>query len=263
MKENLYAGFVNMDHRKDRLIHMRNQLEKAGIEAVRHRGMPWKEVPKKREEVAMMIDRTPGAIGCFHSQLQVMLEAWLQYKHALVMEDDCVFCSDFQKRLDHLDRFVENREWDVLWLGGTFHVPTYWHTGKHHLLPDTTWRRDAEQTDDPRVMRTYGAFSTYAYIVNFASIQKILYKLEEHMPRSIGIDYSFIALGPELKCFAFVPGCVRQMDNKSDIGKGYTIFSNFAKLNGNEENSRYWYQDRMEDFDPLKFDWKDAKNKTT
>jgi len=104
--------------------------------------------------------------------------------------------------------------------------------------------------------RTYGAFCTYAYVVNVKSIEKILNLFDEHLHTSIGIDWLFIKLQPQLKCFAFVPGSVKQMDNKSDIGTGMTIFSGFSKLNGTVENSRYWYQENMSDFDPNTFEWK-------
>jgi hypothetical protein len=65
-----------------------------------------------------------------------------------------------------------------------------------------------------------------------------------------------------LKTFAFVPGSVRQINNLSDIGTNpdgspaMTVFSGFSKLNGTEENSRYWFQDKIENFNPDTFEWK-------
>ncbi len=206
-----------------------------------------------------MLNRTPGALGCHISQVLVMGAACAELKHAFVMEDDLIFCSDFQKRLTYIDEFTKTHSWDAIWLGATFHVnPPYWHTGKNPDLKGSNFGRDAELTDDPRMIRTYGAFSTYAYIVNLESIPKILALLDKHVHESMGIDWLFIKIQPQLKTFAFVPGCVKQMDNKSDIGKGWTIFSGFAKLNGTKENSAYWWQDRMEDFLPENFNWKEC-----
>ena len=105
-------------------------------------------------------------------------------------------------------------------------------------------------TDDPRIIRTYGCFCTYAYIINKNSLEKIIKLLDENVHLSMGIDWLFILLQPRLKTFAFVPGMVKQMDNQSDIGDGITVFSGFSKLNGTEENSRYWWQNKMEDFNP-------------
>ena len=63
-----------------------------------------------------------------------------------------------------------------------------------------------------------------------------------HVSISMGIDWLFILLQPYLKTFAFVPGCVKQMDNLSDIGQGITRFSGFAIL------GPHWFRDRMTDF---------------
>ena len=90
--------------------------------------------------------------------------------------------------------------------------------------------------------------------------------LDEIMPQSIGIDWSMIQISPKLYTYAFVPGCIKQYDNTSDqipsLGEnGRTEFSKFATLNGTIENSAYWWQDDMNSFDPLSFDWAEAKIK--
>lgn len=262
MIENLYASYVNLASRRDRFTHMQGQFKKVGIDAVRTPGILPKEVKGDLSKYQVMLKRTPGALGCHIAQTKIMSDALVRGKHAFVMEDDLVFCSDFQKRLQYIDEFTKTHVWDVIWLGATFHVnPPHWHTGKNKDLLGATMGRDAELTGDPRMIRTYGCFSTYAYIVNVESIEKILKMLDEHVHESMGIDWLFIKLQPQLHTYSFVPGCVKQMDNKSDIGKGYTIFSGFAKLNGTVENSRYWWQDKMELFDPRSFDWKEAKIK--
>jgi hypothetical protein len=112
--------------------------------------------------------------------------------------------------------------------------------------------RDAETTDDPWMMRTFGAFCTYAYIVRDRSIERVLHLLDEWLDLSMGIDWAMIQIQPQLQTFAFVPGSVIQRDNKSDIGSGMTIFSGFSKL------GPYWFAERMEDFDPTTFEWHEA-----
>jgi len=247
--DDAYASYVNLDHRRDRYVRMIDVLKRAGISAVRTRGMLPSEYKGPPERIACMLHRPQkGAIGCHFSQVGIMTEALFQQKHAFVMEDDLVFCSDFQRRMEHVSAFCETHPWDVIWLGGTFHVgPPWWH--KNDL------GRDAECTDDPRIMRTYGAFSTHAYIVNKDSIAKCLKWIDEILPLSMGIDWAFIQIQPRLHTYAFVPGCVIQIDNQSDIGHGVTVFSGFKKL------GPYWFQDTMDEFDPLKFDWKEAKRR--
>ncbi len=254
---NIHASFVNLDQRPDRLQKMYASIDKLELPLLIHRtqGILPEEYSGPTERIRTMLSRPQkGAIGCFESQLRIMRDAYSQDKHAFVMEDDLVFCSDFKKRLEYLFEWSKTHTWDIAWLGGTFHVnPPYWHKD--------TLGRDAELTDDPRMIRTYGSFCTYAYIVNVYSITKILDLLEKWMPLSIGIDWSMIQISPQLKTYAFVPGCITQYDNQSNIGQGMTYFSKFAKLNGTLENSAYWYQDKMEDFDPLTFNWAEARVK--
>lgn len=255
-----YISYVNLDHRIDRLNHMVSELDRINLPAIRQRAFHWKEVAHRDPKYLKMYERTPGAIGCHYSQCEIMRKAKAEDKHAFVMEDDLIFCSDFHERLIYIESFLEKQpDWDVFWLGGTFHSPAFWHPkGESGMRPNCSANlgKDFDHTDDPRIKRTYGAFCTYAYIVNKNSIDKILNLFEQHIHTSIGIDWLFIKLQPQLKCFAFVPGCVKQMDNQSDIGNGVTVFSGFSRLNGTVENSRYWFQDKMEDFNPETFEWK-------
>lgn len=253
-----HIAFVNLDHRTDRLEHMNTQLSRLGLNAVRVRGLLPAECQHKKR-IETMMKRTPGAVGCHFSQVSIMERALSEGKHAWVMEDDLIFCQDFLDRVVLFNGFLQGRDWDVLWLGGTFHAPVFWHRiGKSGMPPDCSAQlgKDYEHTDDPRFKKTYGAFCTYAYIVNHKSIEKILSLFDTHIHTSIGIDWLFIKLQPQLNCFAFVPGSVKQMDNMSDIGTGMTIFSGFSRLNGTEENSRYWYQENINDFNPETFEWK-------
>lgn len=257
-----HTKFVNLAHRNDRLAHMTAQLTAAGIKAERHDAIKTGNFTWDPVKYGVMLNRTPGAIGCYLSQMEVMKEAMQIDKSAFVMEDDLIFCHDIQKRLDYIEDYINNQapDFDVFWLGGTFHVgPPHWHSGRNGMLPNATLGKDAERTGDPRILRTYGCFSTHAYIVNVKSLEQILFLLDKEIETSIGIDYSFIRLQPILETYSFVPGCIKQMDNQSDIGNGITVYSGFSRLNGTEENSRYWWQPWMDDFDPDAFDWKEAK----
>jgi GR25 family glycosyltransferase involved in LPS biosynthesis len=251
--EDSFISFVNLDHRGDRLKHMNDQLNKVGIRAVRQRGIPWNETDYLNPNYATMFNRTPGAIGCHLSQVAIMKNALSINCHAWVMEDDILFCDDFHERLKHMDTFLQGVEdWDVMWLGASFHSPAYWHRkGQSGMKPDCSAQlgKDVETTDDPRIVRTYGAYVTFAYIVNVKSIQKILDLFDKHIHTSIGIDWLFIKLQPQLKCFAYVPGSVMQIDNVSDIGQGMTVWS------GQLKNGPYVFKPRLTDFDPSTFNF--------
>jgi GR25 family glycosyltransferase involved in LPS biosynthesis len=256
--QDCYTAFVNLDSRQDRRNHMLRVLPKIeGWNVGRMPGILPNEITEPRVEV--MRQRTPGAIGCHFAQMTIVDEAQRLSKHAIVFEDDLIFCSDFKERMDYIFMWAETHEWDVIWLGATFHSPAFWHPrGPSGMRPNcsASLGKDCEPTDDPRMIRTYGAFSTHAYLVNNASIPKIKALFNKHLHESIGIDWLYIKLQPQLKCFSFVPGCVKQYDNESNIGTGITKWSGFLKLNGTFENSAYVWQDKMSDFDPTKFQWK-------
>jgi GR25 family glycosyltransferase involved in LPS biosynthesis len=253
MVENLYAGFLNMDHRTDRLNHMEGQLSRVGLKAIRHLGKKPHEYNLDDPKYRVMLNRTPGAIACHEGQVDIMKTAQSMGQHALVMEDDIIFCEDFNKRIDYIDKWADSHDWDVIWLGASFHVnPCYWHPiGQSGMRPDCSAQlgKDCEPTDDPRMIRTYGAYVTFAYIVNYNSMDKIFKLFDEHLHTSIGIDWLFIKLQPQLKCYSFVPGCVMQMDNLSDIGNGMTVWS------GQLNNGPYVFQKLMTDFNPETFKW--------
>lgn len=236
-----YAAYLNLDIRPDRNEHMIKELDRVGIVAERIAGKNPDDYQGTQYEV--MRRRTPGAIGCYEGQKQIMQVALIKDKHALVMEDDLVFCDDFKERCDIINQFlVWNRDWDLIWFGGTYHKEPTWHRSPHpqdmkHC--HCSLNRDYEETGHPNIVRTYGAFSTHCYLVNRDSIAKILRMLEENLSRSQGIDHNFIYLQPQLETFAFVPGCVKQFDNQSNIGNGMTYFSGFAKLGD------HWFKETM------------------
>jgi GR25 family glycosyltransferase involved in LPS biosynthesis len=223
-------------------------LIRVGIIAERTRGKLPEEFDLNDPKLQVMVRRTKGAIGCHYGQVEIMQKAFAQNKHAFVMEDDLIFCSDFQERMKLIEKFTENNPWDIIWGGGTYHAnnPAWWHKPGHS--PDLqqchcSLGRDAEKTHDKHFVRTFGAFSTHCYIVNSAFISKLLGFLETNVHLSMGIDWLMILLQPQINTFAFVPGMVKQMDNQSDIGGGMTIFSGFSML------GPHWFQDNMNDFD--------------
>lgn len=247
----IHAEYCNLDLRMDRHQHMATELARVGIPVGRRRSFPWKELydsftPEEKDKVDVMIRRTPGAVGCHYSQVAVMEEALRQGKHAMVFEDDVVFCDDFPDRLKIIFKFLNQREWDIFWFGGTYHKEGHWHVsveGKH-THPDLQMcncnlNRDWEPTLNPHIVRTYGAFSTHAYMVNKDRIKNLLDKLERRVSISMGIDFIMILEQPDMNTFAFDPGCCIQMDNQSNIGNGVSYFSGFSRL------GPHWYAPTM------------------
>jgi GR25 family glycosyltransferase involved in LPS biosynthesis len=243
MLKNCYISYLNLDHRADRREHIEAELKKVGLEAERTRGKLPYEFDLSDPKLQVMKNRTPGAIGCHYGQVEIMEKALAQNKHAFVIEDDVVFCSDLQERFVIIEDFLKDKDWSIFWLGGTYHYPdAWWHKFGHS--PDLQQCGcnkgvDAEETDNPLFRKTYGAFSTHCYVVNYKFIDTLLLYLEENVHMSMGIDWLMILLQPHINSFAMNPGCAIQLDNMSDIGNGMTLFSGFKFL------GKHFFSDKL------------------
>lgn len=258
-KETIYAAYCNLDSRPDRNEKMITELARVDLEIpiVRQRSYPWEELynnfsDEEKQKVDVMVKRkTPGAIGCWYSQMEVMKEALRQDKHAIVLEDDILVCNDFPARLKIIFTYLNQHEWDIFWFGGTYHLEPTWHKsieGKH-THPDLQMcncllNRDWEETLHPAIVRTYGAFSTHAYMVNKNRIQHVLDFLDRRMSISMGIDFLMILEQPNLNTYAFNPGCMKQYDGQSNIGDGVSRFSGFRNL------GQHWFSKSMDKYIP-------------
>lgn len=252
-----YKSYLHLDHRTDRLLHMTNELNRIGIEMEITKGKLPKDFDLTDPKLQVMKNRTPGAVPCHYGQIEIMTEALKRGKPAFVTEDDVVFCSDWNERMVIVEDFLNSHPWDIFWGGGTYSVnPAYWHKAGHNselTQCECTLGKDAECTDNPRIMRTYGCFSTFGYIVRYESIEKVLRLMEETVHLSMGIDWNMILHQPNLHTYCFAPGMMKQIDNMSDIGRGVTVFSGFASLGA------HWYADKMDEFNPNTYNWHEAK----
>jgi len=240
---NCYIGYVNLKERIDRNEHMQNELARIGLEAHRKNAYTPQFIKSvvQPSKIQKMLDTTPGACGCMYSQMDIITDGITFGKSPIVLEDDVVFASDTIERINLFFDWLNNNDpdFDVAWLGCTVHKEPRWHKlGHQQNLPcDCSLNKDWEPTNNINIIRTYGIWSTFAYVVNIKSADKILKMLHDIMPQSIGIDFSFIALQPKLRTYAFCPGITKQFDNISNIGSGVTRFSGFASL------GQHWFQD--------------------
>lgn len=244
--------YINLESRADRKTHAEEQFAVHGITPQRYTGHLPSEWDGDPKDVARMFKRTPGAVGCYMSQLAV-IKSCPEDEIVAVCEDDICFSSDLPARLAHAEVALPE-DWDVFYLGATFHVPGEWYKKSECAA----WRHrnvDAEPTDDKHIMRVYGQWGTYAYFVNGEKVDKVVAALEENCHRSDGIDHNFMILGDKINAYCFVPGMAWQYDNMSNIGKGMTIFSGFKKL------GPYVWTNKMEDFDPDTFNWRTGRSK--
>ncbi len=252
----IHAGYCNLDERVDRNDKMIAELNRVGFHMERQRSFPWHELynaysDEDKQKVDIMYKRGAGAIGCHYSQVEVMKKALDQGKHAIVTEDDLVFCDDFNDRLKIIYKFLNQHEWDIFWFGGTYHKEPTWHKSieGHHTHPDLKMcncllNRDWEETLNPRIVRTYGAFSTHAYMVNKNRIKTVLDILENNVYRSMGIDWIMILQQPNLFTYAFNPGCIKQYNSQSNITNSFANQDGFRKL------GQHWFSRNMNTYIP-------------
>jgi len=249
--DTIYAAYVNLSIRPDRNEHMIRELTRVGLPIERFNAFTPDEVYKfiPADKLQAMERRgTRGAIGCHYGQVAIMEEALKRGQSAWVQEDDLVYCDDIQDRLKVIFDYLNTHEWDIFWLGGTYHKDATWHKSENgrHTHPDLqmctcTLNRDWEPTDNQDIVRTYGAFSTHSYIVNVKSLPKILDLLDQNVYRSMGIDWIMLLIQPELHTFAHSYGCAKQFDNQSNIGSGISYFSGFVNLGS------HWFLKDMKD----------------
>lgn len=179
------AYWVNLSQRTDRRAHMEAELKRISLDSKRFEALRPSDWRGPEYKIERMKNRTPGAIGCFISQVSCIRKAYDLGKHALVTEDDVIFADDFWDRMKIADEFIKTRSWAIFWLGGTCHT-------------DRTWARENGTVNDmlptrhPNIVRTYGSFSTHGYVINRAFIPSILEILNRTMNETIGIDYSTI-----------------------------------------------------------------------
>lgn len=258
--DDCYISYLNLDIRPERKVHIESELNRIGINAERTRGKLPVEYDLTDVNFYVMLGRTPGAIGCWMGMREMMVEAIKRNQHCFIMEDDVVLATDFKERIAYMEKFFETHDWDIFFAGALFHCsPPHWHNGRGFMLDGSNLGKDAERTDDVRVIRTFGCFSTHCWIIKRESVEKVMKMLDSVMYRSIGIDHACIILQPQLNCYTFVGGSAKQIDNLSNIGTGMTMYSHFAKLNGTIENSAYWFTDLIQDFQPETFDWVEIK----
>lgn len=257
---NINAMYINLSTRLDRRIKMINELDRVGLPAIRAAALTPTPEMLSNPKFDIMAKRNTGggSIACYLSQIAVIKESHKRRQHALVMEDDAIFCDDLLHRFELIEHFCNNNLWDVIFLGCCFHPKGQekyqWHRSINgrHTHPDMqlctcTVNADVEPTNVPYMIRSFGVWSTHAYIVNYESIPRILKLLDDNVHLSMGIDWLFMYLSSQMKQFAFVPGCVKQYDNQSDIGTGVTHFSAFKNL------GPHWYQSDMRNFDYERF----------
>lgn len=254
--ETILAQYCNLSHRPERNEKMIEEIKKCNLKIERRESFAWKELyegfdEEQKAKVDVMYKRSPGAIGCHFSQVAIMKEALEKNMHCIVLEDDLVICDDFNERLKIIFTYLNQHDWDLFFFGGHHHLDCVWHKsveGRHvhseMQVCNCNLNRDWEETTHPNITRTYGCFSTHAFLINKDRLQHILNLLDSNLHQSIGIDWIFLKEQPNLNVFCFKPGCIKQYSSQSDIGKGISNQESFRNL------GQHWFSKKMNEYIP-------------
>lgn len=203
--------FINLDGRKDRLKHIKEQMNIMEIDAER----------------VSAIKTEDGAIGCTMSHIKCLeLAKSRGYKHVFICEDDIVFKNPSLYK-ENLKKFYKNNEiiWDILIVGGN-NVPPF------HKVNDYCIRILNCQTTTGYIVKEH------MYDVLIANFKESVTNLTKnpHNKREYALDIYWKKLQPQYYWYMLIPPTVSQYESYSDIEKKNVAYD-WLML----DNEKEWY----------------------
>jgi GR25 family glycosyltransferase involved in LPS biosynthesis len=189
-----HAFFINLDERPDRLVHIKGELQKIGLEDVAQR-------------VKGCRVSSGGGLGCTLSHIKCLENAKENdYETIFIMEDDITFL-DPTLLVKNIRRFEDtNPDWDVLVIGGNVCPP-------YLQMNDFSIRISNVQTTTGYIVRRH-YYDTM--IQNFReSVEKLM--KEPHLVRLYALDIYWKTLQKTGNWYMIIPPTVIQYENFSDI----------------------------------------------
>jgi GR25 family glycosyltransferase involved in LPS biosynthesis len=194
--------FINLEHRKDRLEHVKTELSKLGVEGERVNAVKAKM----------------GAIGCTLSHIRCLeLAKQRDYEEVFICEDDITFTKP-ELLLKNLTKFHEedNMLWDMIIIGGN-NVPPY-----HKINENCVRVFYCQTTTGYIVKRSY--YDTL--IKNFKESANLLMKNPtEEGKKKYALDIYWKRLQLQDFWYMITPPTVIQYENYSDIEERNTNYN--------------------------------------
>jgi hypothetical protein len=210
--------FINLDSRVDRLILVKAELQKWGIQA---------------PERFNAIKTANGAVGCTMSHIKCLeMAKQRNYPHVFICEDD-IHCIDIPRLSTQLDEFYKTNgnanTWDVLIIGGN-NAPPF---------------RDLTNG----VIQVYNCQTTTGYIVRQHYYDKLIANFREGIKhlmknpenhREFAIDMYWKRLQKEDRWLMLLPLTVTQRPSYSNV-EGRDVDYSYALL----DHEKKWLQQKM------------------
>lgn len=193
--------FINLEHRIDRLVHVKNELAKIGVTGTRFNA----------------IKTTNGAIGCSMSHLKCLeIARQAEAPFVFICEDDIQFL-DAPLFMKQFEKFCENAklDWDVLIVSGNI-CPPYQPVGDF-------------------CVRLVNCQTTTGYIVQKHYYDTLINNVKEGIKlllsnpankREYAIDIYWKRLQPIGRWYMITPPTVVQLEGFSDVEGRTTNYKN-------------------------------------
>jgi len=233
---NIQWHYINLDSRVDRNAHMIQLLAENHIDAARVSALTG-------DDTYGNLDLPPTYAGGIKECLLSHYKLWSEFdrnsdKVLGIFEDDMYICQDFFERFKYIeDNF--DKDWDIFFLSSFYHLnndPQRWN------------EVEFEFTDIRYIHRVYSSFCTHSYLVNPASLDKLITLSKEHVKDSYAVDHLLILIQKYLNCYAFTPGMTMQKTNESDITGGIKNQESFIETLG-----QHVYVNNLTEFNYDKF----------
>lgn len=186
MKVNEYFDrvvVINLDRRTDRMEKLGAQLDELGIQYERFSAVDAKEL------------EVEGYIAGTMSHVAV----WKKYKgqKVLVLEDDALFCEDFNEKFDEVIKTLP-QDWDIFYLGV--------------LLPPRTGRVDS--INNPHWFKQVMSTGAQAYCLRPEKMDYFIRKIDGY---EWYIDIGLRLENVDSHCYVTQPNLVTQFPSYSDL----------------------------------------------
>jgi GR25 family glycosyltransferase involved in LPS biosynthesis len=183
--------YINLEHRKDRLSEIENELEITSL--------------KQNSERFEAIKCIPGIAGCGYSHLSVLkLAKERKYRNVLILEDDFTFLVTKEEFEFELTRFFETvKEFDVCMLS-------------YNL-------QRSEPTEHPFLIKALEVQTASAYIVNERFYDKLITLYEDVIPKLEKTDMHWLYANDQ--CWKGLQQKDRWFYFKNRIGKQRASYS--------------------------------------
>ena len=220
---------INLDSRTDRLENANKEFKKISWSFNRYSAILGKNI-KNFPSYGLKY----GEIGCIASHFDIIRKECLAKSDVpiIIVEDDIQFSDYFLEKITFLEDNFKFIDWDILYLGGYYHLPENIPKGWYNYNFNSPYMfnnkfKTFHHTSVKHIHMTHSLFTTHCYVINPKSLEKIydLLRTEIYKPcprvlnktRSLDQIYQNLQEEGKIIAFTYTPGLTTQIVSKSDI----------------------------------------------